>query len=561
MRPIEDSNLAELLMQMRYMPPEKRRRQLEAVESLVGILEADKSYPFEFVHFRITGFQVKHEVAPYLIPGDQLLDDLRIFVTKLSSQASPSVEEMSSRVFTVEELARQLGVSTKTVGRWRKRGLVARRFVFPDGVKRLGVLESSLKTFQDRNTSLISNAKQFNRLSESQKQAVIDQARGLAEGDLSRYQVIERLVELTGRAHETIRYTLLHYEQTHPQTPVFKCAPGVMTPSEAARLYELYQQGVSAAELMTQFERSRSSVYRIINQRRTMALMARRIRFVPSDEFADPARVREILDENLCEDVKIPDKTFEPFEPLGEQLLPEYLQVLKGTPVLSGDRELLLFRQYNCHKYMAYTLRSRIKLSAVSGTVLKQAESYLSKADDLERLIVEANLRLVVSIASRHSMGASNFADMVSKGNYALIKAVQGFDYTTGFRFGKRASLAIAKEYAKVSGKSTELTRTKAASIGTIQQRLRETVDIGAIERARHSLTQVIRSELENREQYIILHHFGLIGHSVRKQRKTLNQIGLDLKLSTERVRQLELTALQKLRQCLSREEFELLTE
>jgi DNA-directed RNA polymerase sigma subunit (sigma70/sigma32) len=121
--------------------------------------------------------------------------------------------------------------------------------------------------------------------------------------------------------------------------------------------------------------------------------------------------------------------------------------------------------------------------------------------------------------------------------------------------------LAIAKEYAKVSGKSTELTRTRAASIGTIQQRLRETVDIGAIERARHSLTEVIRSELDDREQYIILHHFGLVGHGVRKQRKTLNQIGLDLQLSTERVRQVELTGLQKLRQCLSSEEFELLTE
>lgn len=548
-------------MQMRYMPPEKRRKQLEAVESLVGILEADKAYPFEFVHFRITGFQLRHEITPYLIPGDQLLDDLRIFVTKLSSQSSQLVEELDSRVFTIEELAGHLGVSTKTVGRWRKRGLVARRFVFPDGVKRLGVQESSLKTFQAKNASLMSNAQQFNRLSDPQKQALIDRARVMAEDDLSRYQVIERLAVLTGRAHETIRYTLLNYEQTHPQIPVFKRAPGVMTPSDAARLYEMYQQGVSVSELMAQFERSHSSVYRIINQRRTMALMARRVRFVPSDEFEDAALVHNILREKLCEDVKIPDKTFEPFEPLGEQLLPEYLQVLKGTPVLSGDRELRLFRQYNCYKYMAYTLRSQIKLSCVSSALLKQAESYLSQADDLERLIVEANLRLVVSIASRHSMGASNFADMVSKGNYALIKAVQEFDYTTGFRFAKRASLAIAKEYAKVSGKSTELTRTRAASIGTIQQRLRETVDIGAIERARHSLTQVIRSELEHREQYIILHHFGLVGHGVRKQRKTLNQIGLDLKLSTERVRQLELTALQKLRQCLSREEFELLTE
>ncbi len=548
-------------MQMRYMPPEKRRQQLAAVESLVGILEPDRAYPFEFIHFRITGFQLKHEIEPYLIPGDQLLDDLRIFVTKLSSQASQPVDELDSRVFAIEELAEHLGISTKTVGRWRKRGLVARRFVFLDGVKRLGVLETSLEAFEAKNPSLLPRAQQFNRLSASQKQTLIEQARVLAGKDLSRYQVIEQLVEKTGRAHETIRYTLLNYEQLHPLTPVFKRASGVMSPSDATRLYELYQQGVPPAELMSRFERSRSSVYRIINQRRAMVLMARRIRFVHSEEFSDPELVRSILGEQLCGDVTIDDKTFEFFGQMGEQLLPEYLQVLKGTPVLSGDRELLLFRQYNCFKYMAYTVRSKIKLSCVASALLKQAESYLAQADDLERLIVEANLRLVVSIASRHAMGASNFADMVSKGNYALIKSVQEFDYTTGFRFGKRASLAIAKEYAKVSGKSTELTRTRAASIGTIQQRLRESVDIGAIERARHSLTEVIRSELDDREQYIILHHFGLVGHGVRKRRKTLNQIGLDLQLSTERVRQVELTGLQKLRQCLSSEEFELLTE
>ena len=101
---------------------------------------------------------------------------------------------------------------------------------------------------------------------------------------------------------------------------------------------------------------------------------------------------------------------------------------------------------------------------------------------------------------------------------------------------------------------------TKAASIGTIQRHLRETIDIAAIERARHSLTHVIRNELDAREQHIILYHFGLVGSDVKKQTKTLKQIGEDLDLSKERVRQIELVALQKLRQCLSSKEFELLT-
>ena len=150
---------------------------------------------------------------------------------------------------------------------------------------------------------------------------------------------------------------------------------------------------------------------------------------------------------------------------------------------------------------------------------------------------------------------------MVSKGNLALIQAVEEFDYAKGFRFSRRASLNIAKEYAKVSGRSTELTRKRAASVANIQLGLRQnTADVLAIERARQSLAEVIREELDEREQTVILHHFGLLGTSVRKETKTLKQIGDELGLTKERIRQIELTALQKLRQCLSKEQFELLT-
>ena len=53
--------------------------------------------------------------------------------------------------------------------------------------------------------------------------------------------------------------------------------------------------------------------------------------------------------------------------------------------------------------------------------------------------------------------------------------------------------------------------------------------DVVAIERARQSLAGVIKDNLDEREQYIILNHFGLLGSAVKKESKTLRQIGEDL--------------------------------
>jgi RNA polymerase primary sigma factor len=560
MRQINDKNLAELLLQLRYSPQKKRYDQINAIERLVSVINKDKQYPFEFVYFRITGFQLKGPIDPYTVNGTDLLDDLRVFVTKLSTSAAPDVTDVQEKVFTVEELARHLLVSSKTLNRWRKRGLVVRKFVFPDGIKRLGVLSSSFDHFSQSHPDLVSRASSFNRLTVDQINELVQRAKSHAAADLSRHQVIERLARHTGRAHETVRYILLEYEKNHPRSPLFSKPAGVISPTSAARIYEAYKTGTPVNELMCQHARSRSSIYRIINQRRAAALFARKIAFVDSPEFKDEHICMDILAEDIAVEEPMAPLAFESYEMLGEQLLPEYLQVLKESAVLNSDLELKLFRRYNCLKYMAQRIRAKIKMTRVSSQSLKQSEGYLAEAEEIERRIVEANLRLVVGIASRHSGSGTGFAELVSKGNYALIKAVQEFDYTVGFRFGKRASLSIAKEYAKASGKNTELSRTRAASIGTMQRHLRDSTDIGAIERTRLSLTQVIRDELDKREQYIILNHFGLIGSGIKKQTQTLQQIGDTLGITKERVRQIELIALQKLRQCLSSEEFELLT-
>ncbi len=561
MRKIQHANLAQLLMQLRFSPQDKQRNELEAAEKLYALIEESRQYPFDFVCFHITGFHPKTEIDHQLISGKELREDLEVFIARLSAKIGERVTEQGEKVYTTEELAERFTVSTKTIGRWRRRGLLARKFVFPDG-RRYGFLESTVERFVRDHPKLVAEAGRFRRLTTKERQQLVRQARSLAsKSSSSRHQIIEQLCTKMGIAHETVRYTLQEYEKQHPDRPIFQRPSGRMKPTEAAELYRLHKQGIGVRQLMARFDRSRATVYRIINQRRAMTLLARRIDFVPNEEFLREDARKRILGRPLKIETPEPDRRVEPFEMVGESLLPEYLQVLKTTSVLSRDEEIELFRRYNYLKYLVSTERHRLRLTHVSATLLSQLEDYLEQAENIRRMLIEANLRLVVSIASKHTGDGTNFSELVSKGNFALIQAVEEFDYTTGFRFSRRATLNIAKEYAKVSGRSTELTRKRAESVATIQRGLRETAaDVLAIERTRQSLAEVIREELDEREQHVILHHFGLLGTSVRKKTKTLKQIGDELGLTKERIRQIELTALQKLRQCLSKEQFELLT-
>jgi len=562
MRKIRSHNLAQLLMQLRFTPEPKRRAQLEAAEKLHGLIQDGTQYPYDFVCFHITGFHPKHGFEPEIIEGRDLREDLQVFIAKLSSRLAVPVSQESEKVYGVEELAKRFDVSEKTISRWRKRGLLARKFVFDDGSHRLGFQQSMVDKFVGENPELVARAGSFRRLTPKERQQVVRQARLLASRmSLSRHRITRQVAEALGVAQETVRYTLADYEKRHSDKPIFRRPLGRIGPTEAAELYRLYHQGLNVPQLMKQFDRSRASVYRIINQRRAAALLARKIEYVPSDEFLGERAAEAILGQPLSLERPEPDKRIEPFDLVGENLLPEYMQILKTTPVLTREQEIELFRRYNFLKYLAATRRHEIRLSNVSSTLLSRLEGYLDEAEEIGKLLVEANLRLVVSIAGKHTSDGSGFLDLVSKGNFALIQAVEEFDYTKGFRFGRRAALNIAKEYARDSGRSTELTPRRVASLASFQRGLRQsTADVLAIERARQSLTEIIKDELDEREQYVILHHFGLTGSSIRKNTRTLKQIGDELGLTKERIRQIELTALQKLRQCLSQEQFELLT-
>src|SRR4030042_4201783 len=296
MRKIQSPKLAQLLMQLRFTPIGKRKKQLTEAVKLLDIIEKEKEYPFEFVYFRITGHQSSSGRVTENSKGEQLSEDLRILISKLSGQLAEKADSLTEKVYRIDELSNILGVSTKTINRWRRRGLIAQKYVFGDGKKVFGFPQSVVNKFAEANPILTKKARDFRRLTKTERRKIIKKGAELAaKTNLSRHKIIEKIAQDSGRCRETIRYTLLKQESASPNRITFKLRTGMASAEEASEIYRQYKQGIDIKDLISQFGRSKSSVYRIINIRRAKAILAQRIEYIFSNEFLKEGAESKIL--------------------------------------------------------------------------------------------------------------------------------------------------------------------------------------------------------------------------------------------------------------------------
>ena len=545
MTTVKNPILNQLFDELRFAPREQRTRQLEAAEQLLGIIEGDKEYPFEFVCFRITDYRLNTAIEQEVIRGDELAGDLEAFIRQLSGQLALPAADQPEEIYTVQQLTRRFCVSKKNISRWQNRGLRGWIYLFADGRKRLGFRHSAVERFTRANHDKTAQAAEFTQLNRREKDRIIDLAAALVETSRtrqSRHQVIREIAAETGRAVETIRYTLRNYERANPDRRIFHKPAGVVSPRDAAQVYKLYNKGAGIKDLMDKFNRSRSSIYRIINVRRAKELLSKKIEYVDSSEFLTDGVQAEILPEG--------------------QHVSGSTRGKSAGGLLNREQEIELFRRYNYLKYLACLERAKIRPNYQSRQ-LKLVEEYIAGSEEVKKTIIESNLRLVISIASKHLATGAGLSDLISEGNFSLMRAVEKFDYTRGYRFSTYATWAIAKDFARrIPAEAARPDRGASADLSNIQQdwRLPDITDFAAIERAHRSLEHVIKDNLTEREQFIVRNHFALDGGPIKRKGKSLKQIGDELNLSKERVRQIELEALQKLRHNLSPEEFDLLT-
>ena len=196
--------------QVRFAPREKKLEQVDRAELLLHELDESKTYTYEYLCYRITSY--RPEAYPEVrMTGVEAIHDLRLFVEDVSDSANLPVEEVGEPVLTVDELSRRFQVSTKTISRWRRQGLVSRRFLF-DGRKRVGFLESSVERFVQHNRERVRRGARFSQLTAEERGRIIEYARRLANKGGCPAEVTKRLARKMDRSVETIRYTLKQFD-------------------------------------------------------------------------------------------------------------------------------------------------------------------------------------------------------------------------------------------------------------------------------------------------------------------------------------------------------------
>jgi len=547
------TEIAELAHQLKLSPTRLRWQQINGAEYLLDLIETDKVYPYEFVCYHITGHRLKHAAGGAGLSGKSLVTDLVQLIEELSSHPVLDVASIPEAVWSTEQLARRLHVSTKTICRWRRRGLAGRKLRFADGNVRVAFTERCVRRFIRRNAAMVRRGAAFRQLTKAEKQHIIERARELLGVRRIRlHELSQTIAGEIGRAVETVRYTLRRHDREHPAQALFGHGEQPLISPEHQALYAGYVAGEAPDRLARRFKLTPAAVERIIRECRARQLLARPIQYVYSHEFDAPGADALILGSRTDHDDQPADV---PAAASGvPRDLPPYLRDLYREPLLTPAQERNLFRQYNYLKFKAVRLRERIDPLCAEEEQLRKVEEILAAADEARSRIVRANLRLVVSIARRHvggALGRAEFFEIISDGNVSLLRAVEKFDYTRGNKFSTYASWAIMRNYARTIPETLYQESRRHTGTDDLLETLPDRHEPAPDADEREGLRRTIHhglAQLTDRERAIIMRHFGLIGD---EKPETLDEIGRRYGVTKERIRQIERKAMKKLREIL----------
>ena len=228
-------------------------------------------------------------------------------------------------------------------------------------------------------------------------------------------------------------------------------------------------------------------------------------------------------------------------------------QMAPFSKLLSREQERKLFLRMN---YARYQLQEEAKQARKAQVPMRTAKRILELhhlESHMRAHLVTKNLPLVLSMAKRTHIHGIDFGDMVSEGNMALLRAVDGFDCSRGFKFSTYACRAIMKSFARLAAKNNRLRARFPTEFDPAYEKS-DWLDTRRQETAEYCTEELVKilqansADLSPSELEVVKGRFGF---EYGQSRKTLVQMGEILGLTKERIRQIQKKAVGKLREAL----------
>ncbi len=289
------------------------------------------------------------------------------------------------------------------------------------------------------------------------------------------------------------------------------------------------------------------------DERLLTQIMAGEQDFIDSPAFYEEEADRKIYDE--APDIQKPDTSW--YHPVMDDLSSTRNRTVKSAQqvILTGAEEKVLFHQFNYARYRIWKLQHEVWGTPTRQPAPEQAEEILKwyrLSDTIREQIAETNLALVLAMAKRTRMSEVDFADLVSEGNMALLRAVDKFDAGRGYKFSTYACRAILKAFSRQGMKLSKYRQRFPTDFDPKLERSnflevkRSTFEKDAAEEVKRIVIEN-RADLSDVERTVIEHRFGLESGELEKP-MTLEQVGQIIGVTKERVRQIQNKAMEKIR-------------
>ncbi len=149
-----------------------------------------------------------------------------------------------------------------------------------------------------------------------------------------------------------------------------------------------------------------------------------------------------------------------------------YLKEIGKVPLLSPEEEIDLAQKMSSGNLAQEQLDSAEE-GSLSAEETAQLKALLKEGEKAKQKLAEANLRLVVSIAKRYVGRGMLFLDLIQEGNLGLIKAVEKFDYTKGYKFSTYATWWIRQAITRAIADQARTIRIPVHMVETINKVIR----------------------------------------------------------------------------------------